>query len=95
MTAPTPQVYIPTKAEERRITRELLLLIAELHPLEVRKGRIVMPDGASDDLAARIRRYEGELLWALGKEAGPRFGCSWVPARPPEPLWTPVRRLAR
>lgn len=76
-----------TEAEERAITREVLRLLAALHPITVRDGRIVVPDDASEDLAARIRRYEGELLWALGRESGPRWGCSWVPARPPKPPW--------
>jgi len=89
------QTRTVSETEERAITRHVLLLLAELHPAEVRKGRVVIPPDASEDLAERIRRFEGELLWALGKESGPRFGCSWVPARPPEPPWTPVRRLAR
>lgn len=87
----------PTEAEERAITREVLLLLGELHPVAVRDGRIVVPDDASEDLAARIRRYEGELLWATGRESGPRWGCSWVPARTPVPvlLKRPYRRKSR
>ena len=84
----------PTEAEEREITREVLLLIAQLHPLEVRQGRIVIPSEASEDLATRIRRYEGELLWARGYESGPRWGCSWVPARTVVPV-LPLKKRRR
>lgn len=84
----------PTEAEERAITREVLLLIAELHPVEVRDGRIVIPEGVSEKLAEKIRRYEGELLWATGRESGPRWGCSWVPARTPVPVF-PLRKRRR
>jgi hypothetical protein len=66
----------------------VILLIAELDHPKVRDGRIVVPDGATEELANRIRTVEGELLWAVGKESGPRWGCSWVPARPPEPPWS-------
>jgi hypothetical protein len=83
MTAATPQPSLPTEAEERAITREVLLVIAALHPLKARDGRIVIPDGASEELVERIGRVEGELLWARGYESGPRWGCAWVPARPP------------
>jgi hypothetical protein len=82
-----------TETEERAITREVLLLLAKLRPLEVREGRVVIPDSASEALRTRIRLVEGELLWALGvegeKESGPRFGCAWVPARAPEPPCLP------
>src|SRR5215210_3962385 len=74
-----------SEAEEQDITRKVLILLAELHPVTVRDGRIVVPDDATEELANRIRAVEGELLWALGKESGPRWGCSWVPALPPEP----------
>ncbi len=74
-----------TPEQERAITREVFLLLAELDDPEIRDGRIVVPNGASEELAARIRQVEGELLFALGRESGPRWGRSWVPARPPEP----------
>jgi hypothetical protein len=77
----------PTEAEERQTTRQVLRLLAELYPIEVRDGRIVIPPEASEELAERIRRVEGELLWALGCESGPRFGCAWMPARPPGSPW--------
>jgi hypothetical protein len=51
-----------TEEKEREITREVILLVAELHPLVVRDGRSVIPEDASEDLAERIQRYEGELL---------------------------------
>ena len=66
--------------EERQITREVLLLVARIHPLKAKDGRSVVPDDATPELAAKIRRYEGELLWARGFESGPRWGCAWVPA---------------
>ena len=82
----------PTPTAEVATTREVLLLIAELYPLTVRDGRILVPEDASEELAARIERYEGELLWARGYESGPRWGCAWVPARAPElPHNTPQR----
>lgn len=88
---PPPPVSWQTRRvgeeEERAITRHVLQLLAELHPVTVRDGRIVVPDDAAEELLNRIRAVEGELLWALGKESGPRWGCSWVPARPPEPPW--------
>jgi hypothetical protein len=83
----------PTEAEERAIPREVLRLIAELHPVEVWDGRIV-PEDASEELAERIRLYEGELLWATGRESGPRWGCSWIPARTPVPVF-PLKRRRR
>jgi hypothetical protein len=73
-----------TEAEERRITREVLLLIAELHPLHVEGGRIVPPADASAGLIAKIRQFEGELLWSRGFESGPRWGCAPVPAVSPK-----------
>lgn len=88
---PTPNEL---KAEERAITREVLLLLAWLHPVAVRDGRIVVPESASEALSERIRAVEGELLWSLGKESGPRWGCSWVPARTPVPV-LPKRRRRR
>lgn len=85
----------PTEAEERAITREVLLLLAELHPVEVRDGRIAIPPEASEELAERIRAVEGELLWASGRESGPRWGCSWVPALTPVPVFPLKRRRRR
>ena len=82
---PTEPRQDVSEAEERETTREVLILLAELDPVTVRDGRIVVSDDATEELANRIRAVEGELLWALGKESGPRWGCSWVPARPPEP----------
>ena len=83
--SPTETRQDVSEAEEREIARKVLILLAELHPVTVRDGWIVFPDDATEELANRIRAVEGELLWALGKESGPRWGCSWVPARPPEP----------
>lgn len=77
----------PTEAEERAITREVLSLLAELHPVKVCDGRIAVPEDASEELAERIRKVEGELLWATGRETGPRWGCSWVLALTPVPVF--------
>ena len=84
---PTEPRQDVSEAEEREIIREVLILLAELHPVTARDGRIVVPNKAMEELANRIRASQGELLWALGKESGPRWGCSWVPARSPEPPW--------
>jgi hypothetical protein len=74
-----------TEAEELAITREVLLLIAELHPLVVRDGHVIVPD-ITEEPTARIRRVEGELPWATGRGLGLRCGCSNVPARTPVPV---------
>jgi hypothetical protein len=85
LATPCPCPPHPTPEEERQITREVLLLLCELDPPTVRDGRVVIPEGVSEELRARIEEVEGEILWSLGKESGPRWGCSWVPARPPTP----------
>jgi len=74
-----------TEEEERQITREVLKLIALLHPLRVEGGRVIPPADASAELIAKIRQFEGELLWSRGYESGPRWGCAPVPAVPPMP----------
>jgi hypothetical protein len=67
-----------TLCSEEEITREVLRLIAELRPLQVEDRRIKIPDDSASELVERIRKYEGELLWARGFESGPRWGCAWV-----------------
>jgi hypothetical protein len=56
--------------EERRVTREVILIIAELDDgLVVQDGALVIPEDAPADLKDRMACYEGYLRWAAGLPA--------------------------
>jgi hypothetical protein len=56
--------------EERRITREVIRIIAELpDDLVVRDAVLMPPDDVPEELRTKIREHEPYLLWAAGKEA--------------------------
>ena len=64
--------------EERRVTRECLLIIAELPDgLLVQDDVLVIPEDASEELKDRMARLEPYLRWAAGKEAN-----DWLPGAP-------------
>jgi hypothetical protein len=68
--------------EEKRITREILRIIADI-PDDMCVGDLVhgdvllLPEGISEDLRAWIVALEPYLRWAAGKEAN-----AWLPGGP-------------
>jgi hypothetical protein len=74
---PDPYVFDYTPPDElrdfdgeRRITREVIRIIAELpDDLVVRDAVLMPPDDVPEELRTKIREHEPYLLWAAGKEA--------------------------
>jgi hypothetical protein len=68
----TPPDHLRDFAEERRVTREVIRIIAELDDgLCIQDGALIIPEDAPEDLDLkdRMTRYEGYLRWAAGLPA--------------------------
>ena len=66
---------IVREAAERFATREVMRITAEIHPLVVRDGELVVPEGLSEEMLTKIEKYKPELRWAAGLPTPP--GEQW------------------